>query len=165
MPDMSQIVMTRCFSSTIGKIELSDSVLECFDRNRQKRMWSAEAGGQLFCRFSGDAILVEAASGPKRKDKRNRYSFWPDRQNEQKDIEIQFSAGLHYIGDWHTHPEDIPEPSGVDLHKMQAIFRKSDHQLKGMLLVVVGRNSRHGGLWVGVVSSHSAVQAKPVDFP
>ena len=78
---------------------------------------------------------------------------------------MQFSSGLHYIGDWHTHPEDIPEPSGVDINKMQAIFRKSDHQLKGMLLVVVGRGTAPDGLWVGIVTDHDAVQAKLTDSP
>lgn len=146
--------MSLCFSSPLGQIEFSAEVLDVFNRHRQTRLWSKEAGGQLFCKLEKERILVAHATEPRRGDKRSRFSFWPNRKREQRDIETLFSAGLHYIGDWHTHPQETPSPSSEDIEKIKAIFRESEHVLKGMLLVVVGKSNARGGVWCGVVSGN-----------
>jgi hypothetical protein len=46
-------------------------VLAHFEKNRQRRATANEAGGQLFARFTEDAIIVEVATGPYRTDKRS----------------------------------------------------------------------------------------------
>jgi proteasome lid subunit RPN8/RPN11 len=57
---------------------------------------------------------------------------------------------LHYVGDWHTHPELRPYPSPPDDHSIAECVRKSSHDLNGFVLVVVGRLEPPGGLTVGV---------------
>ena len=90
-------------------------VIARFERYQQLRWWQREAGGQLFARFREDTIDVVEATGPRRSDRRSRYNYEPDRQAEQREIDERFSLGLHFVGDWHTHPEDYPRPSAVDL--------------------------------------------------
>lgn len=145
--------MTTSFDSPLGVIEFSNQVLRTFTRHQQNRPWSREAGGQLFFRKEYSKVLVTLATEPKRSDIRGRFSFWPNRHEEQRDIERLFRRGFHYIGDWHTHPEDLPAPSNEDIEKMEGIFAKSDHRLAGMLLVVVGRQLLPDGLWCGLISS------------
>lgn len=143
--------MSLRFRSPTGVIEISDGVLETFNRHRQMNFWSKEAGGQLFYRSVDGKVCVEYATEPGRGDKRSRFSFWPARPKEQKEINRRFAEGLHYLGDWHTHPEDSPSPSGDDTLKMTEIFEKSEHVLVGMLMVIVGRKTTPDGIWCGLV--------------
>lgn len=139
--------------SPIGTIHFSDNVIDLFNRHKQRWAWSPEGGGQLFCQFVGNVINVVEGTEPGRVDKCSRYSFWPSRRKEQREINDYYSRGLHYIGDWHTHPQNIPSPSPEDANKLKDIFRNSQHQLKYMLLVVVGRNDIPTGIWIGLVNS------------
>jgi integrative and conjugative element protein (TIGR02256 family) len=152
-----EIAVSLWFSNSLVIVHFSDNVLDVFQRSRQLKPWAKEAGGQLFCLFEEGKVLIEGATRPGHGDKRSRYSFWPNRSKEQKDINGQFEQGLHYIGDWHTHPERIPNPSGEDIRKMQAVYRESIHCLKYMILVIVGQEKLPTGLWVGYVSHNSVV--------
>jgi len=130
---------------------LSKEVVQKFRRYRQKRWYQREAGGQLFARLSASRIVVEEATGPRRTDRRTRTSYIPDRVAEQREIDIHHASGLHYIGDWHTHPETFPSPSGLDIASISESAQKSTHRLNGFVLVIVGQAEPPGGL---VVSAH-----------
>lgn len=125
---------------------LTDAVLEHFRRHQQLRKRDTEAGGQLFGRIQGKTITIEEATGPRRSDIRSRYSYVPDRKAEQREINERFSSGLHFIGDWHTHPEPIPHPSGTDLDNMRECVNKSRRAVSGFLLVIVGTATLPSGL-------------------
>jgi integrative and conjugative element protein (TIGR02256 family) len=84
------------------------AVIERFDCYRQRRLWHREAGGQLFARFELPDIVVAEATGPRRSDWRRRHAYWPSRRAEQAEIVERHRDGLHFVGDWHTHPEDTP---------------------------------------------------------
>jgi integrative and conjugative element protein (TIGR02256 family) len=129
---------------TIGdsgqRIVFSKDVLAHFDKCRQTRWWHREAGGQLFARFELPTITVVEATGPRHGDCRTRYSYHPDREAEQREIVERHAQGLHFIGDWHTHPEDAPTPSWRDEESMREVFTQSEHGLNGFLLVIAGRD-------------------------
>jgi integrative and conjugative element protein (TIGR02256 family) len=125
---------------------LTDTVLEHFQRHQQQRKRDTEAGGQLFGRIQGTTITIEEATGPRRSDIRSRYSYIPDRKTEQREINERFPSGLHFIGDWHTHPEPIPHPSRTDLDNMRECVKKSRRAVSGFLLIIVGTAPLPGGL-------------------
>lgn len=127
-------------------VVLQASVLLKFQKSRQRRWWQPESGGQLFARISGTRIVVEEATGPRRTDKRSRTSYIPDRKAEQREIDARSSKGLHYVGDWHTHPEAIPRPSSTDIVSIAELVQKSTHMLNGFLLVIVGQADPPDGL-------------------
>ena len=95
---------------------------------QQIESFSAEAGGQLFARFSDAEIRVERATGPRISDRRSRFGYVPDRRREQEEIDALHGRGLHFIGDWHTHPEPNPRPSTSDIHSIRQAVRDSKHQ-------------------------------------
>lgn len=141
-------------------IVFSTAALDHFVQNRQLQPSSAEAGGQLFATFDGGVALIELATGPRRTDHRFRYGFRPDRKAEQQEIKTMFNRGLHYVGDWHTHPTQIPEPSIEDLRNIRAAVKQSVHELEGFLLVVVGNASFPAGLSVTLDTGKDALTLK-----
>ena len=124
-----------------ASLVLSDAVVEHFTLHQQVRRDQAEAGGQLFARITRYEIFVEEATGPRPTDRRGRTHYTPDRQAERREILERFALGLHYVGDWHTHPERVPTPSHVDRFTISDCSRRSNHKLACFLLIVVGNGS------------------------
>lgn len=142
---------------------LTDEVLAHFRLQRQTRPWHREAGGQLFARFDADRILLVEATGPRPSDRRCRMSYLPDRVAEQQEIDERFPQGLHFVGDWHTHPEDRPSPSTVDLRSTADGFWRSRHSLHAFLMVIVGRAYPPSGLHVSLTDAHGPHVLQPQD--
>ena len=107
-------------------LRIEPSVLRHIRRHRQVQRTSPEAGGQLFGRVSDDLVTVTHVAGPRAADERNRFTFRSDPVRAQADIERFARRGLLYLGEWHTHAEAIPHPSGSDEHAMQQIYARSD---------------------------------------
>lgn len=141
----------------------TDPVLKHFEKHRQCKWWHREAGGQLFARFDLPRIVIEEATGPRRTDWRTRYSYRPNRRAEQREIALRHARGLNFIGDWHTHPEDVPSPSRDDADSIKESVAKSQHALNGFLLAIVGREAFPPGLYVSLFSHAVGVQLRPLD--
>lgn len=136
---------------TSGQIlRLSSEVLAHFDGNRQTRFWQREAGGLLFARLDLPLIAVEEATGPRRTDRRSRYSYAPDVTAERQEIDQRFRNGLHFVGCWHSHPEDWPTPSQLDMRNTSDCVRRSKHALNGFVMAIVGRAPLPTGLFVSI---------------
>jgi integrative and conjugative element protein (TIGR02256 family) len=45
-----------------------------------------------------------------------------------------------YLGEWHSHPNGYPLPSGTDLRAMENISKNSDVRMRTPLLLIVGYN-------------------------
>jgi integrative and conjugative element protein (TIGR02256 family) len=131
-------------------LQLTDKVIDHFDRHRQTRFWHREAGGLLFAKFDLPNIIIEDATGPRRTDRRSRYSYSPDVHAEHREIEQRFRRGLHFIGCWHTHPEHWPTPSSTDIRNTSECVRRSRHALNGFVMAIVGRAEIPQGLYVSV---------------
>jgi integrative and conjugative element protein (TIGR02256 family) len=137
-------------------------VLDRFRRYRQLRPWQKEAGGQLFADFDSPRIVIVEATGPRRCDRRTRTTYAPDRAAEQREIAEMRAGGLHYVGDWHTHPEKFPIPSWPDETSIADCFARSTHNLNAFVLVVVGTANASDGLYVAIHNSESRLRLEPV---
>lgn len=145
-----RVTLDYLIGSSGQVLVLSDEVVRKLRRHRQMRWYQREAGGQLFARLSLSRIIIEEATGPRRTDRRTRTRYVPDRAAEQREIDSRHGEGLHYVGDWHTHPEALPGPSGLDIASISDSVRKSTHALNGFLLVIVGQVEPPDGLLVSV---------------
>jgi integrative and conjugative element protein (TIGR02256 family) len=143
-------------------IVLSDSVLDLFSAYRQKGD-QPEAGGMLFVRFEFPDIIVEEASPPGKGDKRWRTLFIPCRKIQRRYIKQKYEEGLHFIGEWHTHPQNTPTPSSLDLRSMEDSFVKSQHELNRFIMIVVGNSQEELKLWVGVHNSTGYLQLHEIE--
>lgn len=70
---------------------------------------------------------------------RSRYFFRSDPRVAQRAIETHARRGMLYLGEWHTHAQDIPTPSASDFEAINSIWRRSRLNATGLLLMIVGR--------------------------
>lgn len=146
---------TLCFSA---------AVLDHLHAYRQTSPVSREAGGHLFAHVEGNRIEVVHASGPEPRDLRSRLLFAFRKPTAQRIIDARFAMGEHYLGDWHTHPEDVPHPSDIDHTTMASRFKTSDHGLRGMIFCIVGRRAFPEGLTVLVHDGVSGERLEPTSW-
>ena len=135
---------------------IHDEVVVHIEQYRQSQCWMKEAGGQLFATFEAGDIIIRHATGPRSTDKRGRHHYRPDRQSERLEIVDYFGRGLHFIGDWHTHAQFHPTPSDSDLSSIRESVQRSDHQLNGFLLLILGQAALPGGLYVAACDAHGS---------
>lgn len=129
---------------------LTERILCHLEKYKQLHYWDKEAGGQLFARFDKTLTTIEEITGPRLTDTRTRTSYKPDRRAEQIEISQMYKKDLHYVGDWHTHPSPIADPSGTDISNIRSCVIKSKHELNGFIMIIVGTNSFPEGLRVSV---------------
>ena len=131
-------------------IILTDEVLQYFWQHRQKLPHQKEAGGQLFARIVDSEIHIAEATGPRKTDHRGRTFYHPDRRLEQAEIDVRYPLGLHYVGDWHSHPTRYPRASDTDIENLGESVARSEHQLNAFVLIIVGTAKPPAGLYVSI---------------
>lgn len=139
-------------------LTISDSVLKHFNRHKQVNVRDKEAGGQLFANICDNEAIIVQATGPRFSDRRTRTSYVPNRVVEQREITKMFKKGLHYIGDWHTHPTAMPVPSTTDRSSIQSCFKTSSHELNAFVLIIVGTADFPRGLSVTLQSKNNQIE-------
>jgi len=144
----------RALGPNARRLIITPTTLEVLYSERQLKPAQSESGGQLFGEFANDVVTVTVATTPSPKDQRSRFRFTRSRTTEQAEIDHEFSNGLHYIGDWHTHPEFNPTPSQTDRSGARRLFKTSRHQLPNFLLVIVGTSANLEDLYVALVNAH-----------
>jgi integrative and conjugative element protein (TIGR02256 family) len=137
-------------------------VLNHFAEYQQKDVDSLEARGQLFARFSDHEIKIISVTGPRPADHRSRYLYLPNRREEHREIDEMHRKGLHFVGDWHTHPEDVLAPSPSDIRTIKEAVAKSRHHLHGLLMIVVGSGDFPTGLHVSLNTAACHLRLSPI---
>lgn len=137
------------------RLHLSDQFIATIRRFRQTGS-RPEAGGMLFARFALPEIFVELATIPQAHDLRSRLGFILHRPTKRRVIAKEFAKGLHYIGEWHTHPQLIPRPSLADFQSMRDTFSSSRLELNYLVMVILGYGALPGAIWVSI---HNNIQS------
>ncbi|WP_336391106.1 Mov34/MPN/PAD-1 family protein [Gallaecimonas xiamenensis] len=117
--------------------------MNTFRQYVQDRDNACEAGGILLGTVHGTHMLIEQATAPTARDRRFRTFFerLPFGHKEVADSRWAATQGtVRYLGEWHTHPEDHPRPSGLDRAEW-SILAAQRLDKRPMLAVIVGRKS------------------------
>ncbi|MDP3659569.1 Mov34/MPN/PAD-1 family protein [Phenylobacterium sp.] len=125
-------------------LNFSDDVRSVFERNVQVGDLP-ESGGVLLGTVHERGLLVTVATTPTRLDRQLRYLFerLPFGHRAVAKRKWRQSAGTtRYIGEWHTHPQDIPVPSSIDLDEWRKLAKKRADK-RPLLAVIVGRHGLH----------------------
>lgn len=113
--------------------------------HRQVKLQAREAGGVLIGERRGKHLAVCCVSEPGRGDKRKRYLFIRKGKHHQSLVDSRFreSQGTQqYLGEWHTHPEDHPSPSSMDIKSWKTKVDDS----RPMIILIIGRKSNWAAL-------------------
>lgn len=138
--------------SNKGKLKLSDEALLRMYSFIQNEKQDEEAGGVMLGRFLKDSkdIVVDHVTIPMISDKRSRLSFIRSKKMHQRiiDKEWENSKGTcNYLGEWHTHPEEYPTPSKVDLDNWKLRLKEDVFTSRYLYFVIVG--TRETRIWEG----------------
>ncbi len=102
-----------------------------------------ETGGILIGKLdpTGSTALVLQAT-PKPRDSAFSW-FWFRRgvKGLKQLLAERWTAGQHYLGEWHYHPGGSPEPSEPDYEAMAKIAGDGRYQCREPILVIVGGTS------------------------
>lgn len=148
------------FPSCDFEVEFTPEVIKKLGQFRQTGD-CAESGGLLFTSdLFSDPILIEEISTPSFQDKRTRFRFIPHKKKAQEAINEMFEKGFHYVGDWHTHPQKTPKPSWTDIKTIKDVFKKSDHDLKYMLMLVLSNSEVFENSYLGLTNGTLLIESK-----
>ena len=132
-------------------LHFSTGTLETFRQHVQRSDADREAGGLLLGSVHGAHLLIEQATVPTAWDKRFRYLFERMPFGHEAIALSRWTASqgtVRYLGEWHTHPEDHPHPSGLDRSEWNRLSARRRDK-RPMLAVIAGRKS----LYVELVPS------------
>lgn len=113
--------------------------------------FSVEVGGILLGFRRGEAIELKNITRPAFHDKSTSNSF------HRKDWSHQLVANFEWIksgfksdwiGEWHSHPQNYPKPSKIDIDSWRTQVKKRN---ANMVYVIIGKKD----IWVGLVCSIS----------
>jgi integrative and conjugative element protein (TIGR02256 family) len=140
------------------RVDISNAALAHFHSHRQRRAWAREAGGQIFGTVTAEVVRVLEVYGPRRTDERTRTSFRSDPVAAQHDIDSCAERGLVYLGEWHTHPEPIPNASPTDLDAFTRLLGRSSLRMNALLLLIQGTGDGGDSLSLYSGSSNEITQ-------
>jgi integrative and conjugative element protein (TIGR02256 family) len=122
-------------------ITISQSVFETLHRYKQFKPQQHEAGGILLGQIKGNHVYILRVSVPTKFDKSSRTSFVRSKIIAQIIIDYEFvNSGNRtiYLGEWHTHPEKFPSPSGTDKSMIHDQFKLNKLNEPFILLLIQG---------------------------
>jgi integrative and conjugative element protein (TIGR02256 family) len=143
-------------------LHFSESTLVTFLGHIQVNDSDCEAGGLLLGSVHGTHMLIEQATIPTAWDRRFRCLFERMPFGHEAIALTRWAASqgtIRYLGEWHTHPEDHPNPSGLDRSEWNRLSAKRLDK-RAMLVVIIGRKSLYVEL---VPSSGQGPVLLPVD--
>ena len=62
----------------------------------------------------------------------------------------------YYMGVWHTHPEDIPEPSSTDWNDWRSSMNNEKSGCGYLIFLIAGRKQFR--IWVGDIETREIVE-------
>ncbi|MCY1704278.1 Mov34/MPN/PAD-1 family protein [Deinococcus sp. SL84] len=118
----------------------------------QRHRRDKEAGGMLIGHhpLACNDIILDQLTTPQPADRRSRYRFERDQAAHQTLLNAEWEKSGQkrtYIGEWHTHPEDSPSPSSLDLRSWQKAVSSTPYHGPGLLFIIVGRQKIR--VWFG----------------
>lgn len=140
-----------------GYILLHQRVLEKIGRYRQLTPGAREAGGLLLGYRRGVHLEIVDATIPFPRDRRKRTFFDRcDPGHEKYMLKLWAHSGktMDYLGEWHTHPEALPDPSYLDISEWKNVLRCARTP---MIFLIFGTN----GMWIGCGNANMIKECQP----
>lgn len=132
------------------RLRFDEAAARTFDAYRTVRR--VEAGGILLGRVYASEIVVEAATTPNPADRAGRFFFDRSHGVAQAAVNAAWKASEGeqlYLGEWHSHPAKVAEPSGRDQQMILNNLHDAKMDLDFLVLLVLGTRMD----WVGLAQN------------
>lgn len=130
-------------------IKISDNVKASFEKYRRK-LPAKEAGGILLGKvIKNEYIIIEAITEPSKVDRSSFFTFIRNKKQAQNSINQYWEQSygeIIYLGEWHTHNENIPNPSLEDTKTMKNLFITSKLEINFLFIVIIGMQDDYFGI-------------------
>jgi integrative and conjugative element protein (TIGR02256 family) len=120
-------------------VKIASEALEVFAKYAQVNSTSPESGGILLGYVRGEHLEITEATEPSSDDERYRFFFLRRPKGHQDIAEQRWSESqglVRYLGEWHTHPEDMPSPSFLDRTEWKSSAKKRKDKRPQLGLIV-----------------------------
>ena len=136
-------------------LELSDEAITVLKAHAQVEVTQPESGGILLGRRLTDSnrFIVDRVTSPCDGDQCERYLFHRKRKPHQKILDEAWSDSggtVNYLGEWHTHAVEVPEPSWVDKLSWKKTSKRCPTEFGSLFFVIVGASE----IRIWMISSH-----------
>lgn len=125
-------------------VVFTEEVIRILDSYKQDNETKNEAGGILLGKVYNDLIIINQISEPSIEDRSGRFYFIRNVKRAQNIVNRTWkeSNGERiYLGEWHTHPEDIPTPSRDDELLLKNMLDYSRMEINILFMIIIGRIS------------------------
>jgi len=127
-----------------GTVEFHNAAAEVMSRCRQLSRRDSEAGGMILGRLvvESNDLVIDEATQPSKRDRKGRFFFIRRRRAAQCRVNqawLGSNGTRNYLGEWHSHPEDNPTPSDIDIENWCRIGAEARYEQDFLLFAIVGR--------------------------
>lgn len=151
------------------KLKLCDNTLYIMKKYIQFNKSDCEAGGILIGRENSgnENFIIEFITEPMGLDKRERYRYLRKDKGHiefYQDLYKKNNGIYAYIGEWHTHPENIPNYSCIDAINWKKIGKTMNGGVQYHLIVGI----QEVGIWeytnhIKVIKKISSIKWKRIE--
>lgn len=148
------------------ELHVSNAAAIVMKRHRQP-LGDVERGGLLFVDPGHPVGLVLArVTPPHAADRAGEHSLIMDPARCAREIRKANAEGLRLIGFWHSHPEEVPDLSTIDISNFRSLARRSAVDLPWPVAIIVGRDLGADGIRAWSVRAeriHRAERSDPIN--
>lgn len=137
--------------NTVMKISVNPEILRDFVEFQRRGCFEIEYGGVLVGYYNVEEkqFCITDITWPQREDIQKRFRFIRKSSGHQEIVDSLWEQSEYrkcYIGEWHTHNQNIPVPSVVDIKNWKRIsLRNNNYEVS--FFIIVGREK-----WITWVS-------------
>lgn len=125
---------------------VSNTAATAMKRHRQP-FGGVERGGLVFVDPSHPVGLVLArVTPPHAADRASEHSIIMDPARCARETCKANTEGLRLIGFWHSHPEEVPNLSTIDISNFRSLARRNAVDLPWPVAIIVGRDPGADGI-------------------
>ncbi|MFH1465457.1 MAG: Mov34/MPN/PAD-1 family protein [Pseudomonadota bacterium] len=125
-----------------GRVAATSEVWEVWSAAMRDAMAGAETGGILLGRRLKDSadVVIDQALPALQEDDRGFLSFIRGEAHQRSvDRAWRDSMGvINYLGDWHTHPQRVPSPSGRDVQTWRRLASIQQEEHRPLFFFILG---------------------------
>lgn len=137
-------------------LELPDEILQRMITITSKLGFREESGGILLGSkdVSNKRYVVKDFTYPEPGDERSPWYFIRKKEPSNEAIRKAWEESdgtVNYLGEWHTHDEDMPTPSSTDKNLVREVVEDKSSLFEDVFMLIIGGG---GGMFCGTAETN-----------